>query len=1088
MAKTHGPQHFDSVREKLRPRHQVLILKCYPRLPKNSSADVKPNSSELAYLTYYVSHKEVKLQKVGAFIHKRTAKEVSNSYSARVLVTLQILTALLHTPKVGSGSALALFAPYVLGTITEVLKSSTDIGLIEGTLPTWDALCRNQDQTLLAADHEYREVFEQTVSLYTDFAQKTGAKKLGRATASVAVHDAIRLRKAGLGAIQSLLLSDVVAFQSGRQMLNISVTAILGNLQADDASYLTHLISLSKSEEEKDKAVNRRQSMATVHTSTRGTEGSVDIDPRQAEGTVQDADQLAEEEVALLALDCLKTVFATDQRAQVRSATTAILSYAGSLRIRQRPQTAAQRPVSSSTNSWAVKIFEICTTWTPVQDRFVLLVTAVETMVSLPVKESDLRQHLLFTDLIDDILRSDLNLIGLSVMDVLLGLVQQTLRVLQLSSAPGTATASNSAASSVQEFRPATSASLPPSGDRLQVISGLKSCIADLGTHVYYTDQISDMISAILLRLKPSPAPTGGQDPLVTAAAIEEPKVAVDVVASNVSPPTRGRSNSTSGFFSFDVARRIALEAVRDILRAANPMRLNASGSVADNRSPVPISIWEGTQWLLRDPSIDVRRAYVDALTTWLQLETKKIDARLHEPKTSRKRNVNVSGGAGVGANGTLARRAVSNASTKDRQVGVTNNKKQTSKFLQLLHLANYENALQFATSSSEDIVLLHRLMATLVQRLGMNAVQSGLPMILTLQEHIAKVESPVAKVRIGSLVHGYLWTLVEVFDCSLGNRVKRTVLDEISRRKDLRLWVQTIQYPLLEASTPRDASNISMDPIQELKAFDDRQELIDIICDSYSSAVTSPPPSSPGSPGRTFSIHAMDRQASQSSYLTAKKLNDDPELLSRARQAMATNWSKDECLAHIAAMAPKSVSLSGSRSSPRLALTPNSTAGGGMGNYRSLLAAANTGIPTSRNGTSPARARQNSGQLAPRAQIAVNPDNHSPDRQPSHSSIGGYARGGSSLGATGPLRIADLKRVLAGGVPHKRGHEMLVDETGSDSMMEAGDVNSVEGYATPPTRQPATRSTKDVNTLLASVRIDSDADRRKVVMSRPPY
>jgi protein EFR3 len=60
----------------VRPKHQALILKCYPKYQKNAT-EVKPNSSELSYLLYYASTRKSKLQKVGEYLEKRTAKDVS---------------------------------------------------------------------------------------------------------------------------------------------------------------------------------------------------------------------------------------------------------------------------------------------------------------------------------------------------------------------------------------------------------------------------------------------------------------------------------------------------------------------------------------------------------------------------------------------------------------------------------------------------------------------------------------------------------------------------------------------------------------------------------------------------------------------------------------------------------------------------------------------------------------------------------------------------------------------------------------------------------------------------------------------------
>lgn len=64
-----------AVRQACRPKHQVLVLKCYPKFQKNA-VDVKPNPSELSYLLYYVSTRRSKVQKVGDFLEKKTASDV----------------------------------------------------------------------------------------------------------------------------------------------------------------------------------------------------------------------------------------------------------------------------------------------------------------------------------------------------------------------------------------------------------------------------------------------------------------------------------------------------------------------------------------------------------------------------------------------------------------------------------------------------------------------------------------------------------------------------------------------------------------------------------------------------------------------------------------------------------------------------------------------------------------------------------------------------------------------------------------------------------------------------------------------------
>ncbi|KAI5283101.1 plasma membrane localization protein, partial [Ascosphaera aggregata] len=66
---------MNAVRQSCRPKHQVLILKCYPKYQKGA-LDVRPNASELSYLLYYASTRRSKVQKVGVFLEKRTARDV----------------------------------------------------------------------------------------------------------------------------------------------------------------------------------------------------------------------------------------------------------------------------------------------------------------------------------------------------------------------------------------------------------------------------------------------------------------------------------------------------------------------------------------------------------------------------------------------------------------------------------------------------------------------------------------------------------------------------------------------------------------------------------------------------------------------------------------------------------------------------------------------------------------------------------------------------------------------------------------------------------------------------------------------------
>lgn len=80
---------MNAIEQRVRPKHQVLILKCYPRTTKGA-IDVKPNSSELSYLLYYASSRRSKIQKIGAFLEKKTASDVWRMRIGYVLPSIQL--------------------------------------------------------------------------------------------------------------------------------------------------------------------------------------------------------------------------------------------------------------------------------------------------------------------------------------------------------------------------------------------------------------------------------------------------------------------------------------------------------------------------------------------------------------------------------------------------------------------------------------------------------------------------------------------------------------------------------------------------------------------------------------------------------------------------------------------------------------------------------------------------------------------------------------------------------------------------------------------------------------------------------------
>lgn len=967
---------MNAARQACRPKHQVLVLKCYPKFQKNN-AEVKANSSELSYLLYYASTRRSKLQKVGDFLDKRATKDVWKGSTGSVQVTLQIVKALIEKcPR-----DLPLYAAAVLRILRTILTSN-DVTMVEESVPVFEALCAHQEPAALAADQDYIRQYEEIVQLYAQLASKEPVKAPTKTPVSWPV--AIRYRKAGLHALKAVASSESLGSETGRQLAAV-IPVVLNNIYAEDGAYLKQLEyrETEKDDHEKELALRRRQSVSTARTDEE--EGG---DPIAASGTTEDADKLAEEEVGVLALQALRNLFQGVNRGQLRLATSTVLKFIGA-----HVKTPQQSSPTAS-GSWATSLMALICTWAPVQDRYAILVAVVEALVRSPIVEDDLERQMVLATVIDSLLTSTINFIGLSVMDVLVGLISHTLLLLQLGG-PGSAIVphqqqTTSLLTEKNEGTRDSSKSLSTvvmqvvkeaSQARVQLLELVQKCMAGLATHVYYTDQISDMIEAILSRLKPSRISSISS----TAEAIENPEGTLDAVVDSGSLHEK---NAVDRFFSFETARITALESVKAIIKTANARRPDGS-SASVSRSKVGVSVWEGTQWLLRDPSGKVRKAYVDALITWLESEKTKEDLKIVENYRKKEKEND---------KGAVARRAVSNASQKERG---SKGRKWKNSFLPLLHLAVYENALQYVDSEA-DFLLLHLLLTTLVNKLGVNAARSGLPMVMRLQEDIADIEDAGAKVRIGSLVHGYLWALSIALDFEVSS-VGRLLHNEITRRNNKGLWMQSIRVPPMpieRIETPfANPAELAPETVQSesLNPFDNREALVDKISEGYSSSLHSPPSSPPGSPGRSLSMSGTLPDIHQ-----PDNLRTAPQLPFKVREELLADWTRDACLA-ANTKDSSSASMSGSRTGTHY-----------TGNHKNNYLGVN--IPNGNldsASTSPAPSPRRAHSRPPSAAYGLVGRITSPNR----STSGGTPGSTSSLHST--VRVDDLKRALSGSGPH---------------------------------------------------------------------
>ncbi|OTB15444.1 hypothetical protein K445DRAFT_318289 [Daldinia sp. EC12] len=966
---------MNAIQQKCRPKHQVLVLKCYPRTTKGA-VDVKPNSSELSYLLFYATSRRSKIQKVGQFLEKKTASDVWRVRIGNVQVTLQILAALIEkAPK-----DLPLFAQNVLKILDLVLRSN-DITMVDASLPTFRTFCEHHDVSSLIADQAYLRQYEQVVRAYAAFASTR--KVPGKPTDSKPV--ALRWRNAGLEAIKSVAESDALSSVAGRQ-LDVIVPMILENLWTDNEEFLDVLSQRVEVEEKDDPnaLLRRRTSVSTIKTADTGG----DANPIAISGTSVDIDKLAEEDIGVVAMQCLKQIFVIPNRAQINGATAALLRFIKE-RVQQKESVVVQSEDGRS-HGWAIKIFELATRWAPVQDRYVIMITTTDTLLRTAPTEENMADQIVLTAIIGSLLSSDINLIGLSVMDVLTGLIQHMKRVLKYSSS-----SRGSNGSSGDEKPPSVTDLSHISIPYRELLTRIQQSIGNLATHVYYADQISDMISTILLRLKPHPSTAANASP-----APEKTEALAGASAANVSDD----QSHLDSYFALDLAKTTALRAIKSILLVANP-KTKVSGNVSLTRNKVPIQVWEGTHWLLRDPDGQVRKAYVDALGTWLDRETTSSDLIARDDLGQKQRANNREM-----PSASIARRAVSSASNRDKPV-----KTPRSRFLQLLHLAIYDSARQFVEFQA-DIALLHVLLTKLVNKLGVNAARYGVPMIFRLQEDILEAETPAAKFHLGCLCHGYFWALSEHFEFE-ASPVGRAIHNEIVRRRSKHFWVEGVHVPtpsleLLEIpGSPKTKPKVPTREVESeaLLPFDDRVGLVECICKSYKERAVSPPSSPATSPGRSFSHPILN-----STLSAIPPATEEHELPTKFKEEMLAEWNREAVVIALQAES-KSASLSGSKTGTTVT----------KGNHLTVNGPTSNGYAASRPES--AYARQNN--LRPTSHAS-----HMAALRNSSAQSHGSGRTSSSRGFV--ASVDQLKSVLTGDPARPATFQTLQEDgDSSDSM-----------------------------------------------------
>ncbi|CUM65255.1 uncharacterized protein PRCAT00002888001 [Priceomyces carsonii] len=421
----------------LHSKHQKLILQCYPA---GKTVDKKPNPSELSYLLYYALTRRVKLEKVISFLDRKTYSDVARSRAGNLQVTLKIVESLIER----CSENLNVFASHVCSILQSILKTG-DLSLCKSVLRTYGTFCSKLDSGLFSGDKTFVDVFSNlTYSLIEIGDSNLRLEKLNLLEWKMISIMTCRYLSSCLGysttfgkkfiKIASSLLIDTV-------ITSTSVTGLL--------SRLTNNVNVESDPHRLFKIVLTKTNVVTKQ-----------MDDEFYNDSVSSLD-ITEE-----AFRSLKALFNTTLTSQISEAIRAVLK---------------NNFDKSISRDWGCTFLEMCTSWIPVQLRFVALSTLLSTLLEITEqvtpKASDYEIQNLYADYVLGLVSSEVNMIGLSISDI----IQQLLKL--------------QSGLFLKQSDILTE-------DQIDNLSTLYSqCISNLSTHIYYFDQVPDSIQEILLKI-----------------------------------------------------------------------------------------------------------------------------------------------------------------------------------------------------------------------------------------------------------------------------------------------------------------------------------------------------------------------------------------------------------------------------------------------------------------------------------------------------------------------------------------------------------------------------------------------------------
>ncbi|KAH9951692.1 hypothetical protein B0H21DRAFT_186856 [Amylocystis lapponica] len=564
------------------PNHLNLISACYPPSAALVTAgpEYLPNSQELSRLTYYAANRPGKINKLSSELEKKVKVDCRKAQAgnARARASLLITLAIFKSLAAECRRDISLLTASLIASVKATLSTlSADLEVVARVANVFTAWTTYTDGHIIGVD---REVTEDYISCLQHFSD------MGK---TMLEDDEVknRTRLVSLAAITASMNSEALFNSSTtfKQQVSTLMPAVLTPLLEVDIATLSHEASDIK-EQPMSAALNEFRTRPAMERRAASIHLHIDGDKGPSEGDVTNA--------ALRALYSLLGHSNGNQAAVTVAATIEHLDNANAWD-------------STSNCCWCA---EKAAEWTQYQYRYAIPTRLVECLAEGQDAPHSTSRHSTLAAMITTVFTSPTPLVNLSTSDIISSLITLIFRRIAIDPADA-------------------------------LLPTLVECIASLGTHVYYADQIQDLAGELISRL---------------------------VLVETNGVPTYGRAH---GEKARTEAVRCLLAGLLGIIHAADmheaakdaeaeaekdkePQLAGTSPTLPSPTSPtprdvhvrpsrrtkVPPEVWHDTLVLLCDSAYAVRADYAVALVSYLAKEVPRLDDHVDADGVRRTRTL----------------------------------------------------------------------------------------------------------------------------------------------------------------------------------------------------------------------------------------------------------------------------------------------------------------------------------------------------------------------------------------------------------------------------------------------------------------